>query len=431
MKTKLGLWGSSSLVAGNIIGSGIFMLPASLATIGGLGLVGWLVSAIGSLAIAFVFSWLGKVYPGLGGGPYVFARKGMGDLVGFLVAWGYWISVWCAVAAIAVAFMSYLSVFIPLLQHNQTLAMFIGIAVVWLLTWVNSLGIQKASWVQVTTTALKIIPLFLIGVWGLFFVNLDNFFPLNLTGKSDLYAIGSAISLTMFAFLGMESATIPADEVENPEKVVPRATLLGMGASTLVYLLCSIAIMGMIPLEELQHSTAPFADAGEYMWGSWARYFVAGAALISTFGALNGWILIQGHLPKAVAIDGLFPNVFKRMNTKGAPVGGLIIGSILVTILMVMNYTEGLVGAFEFMILLSTLTCLVPYFFAALSFLLIRKKEDIGSQGKLFVALIALLFSLGAMLGSGSEAILWGLFLLVLGVPVYVKLSHSKSRNVL
>ncbi len=427
MSKKLGIWGSASLVAGNIIGSGIFMLPASLASIGGLGLAGWLISAMGSLAIAFVFSWLGRLYPGQSGGPYIFARKGMGDLVAFLVAWGYWISVWCAVAAIAVAFMSYLAVFIPILSQNQTLAMFIGIAVVWLLTWINSLGIQKASWLQIVSTVMKIIPLFLIGCWGLFFIELDNFFPLNLTGKSDIYAIGSAISLTMFAFLGMESATIPADEVENPEKVVPRATILGMSVSTLVYLLCSVAIMGMIPMEQLQDSTAPFADAGERMWGSWARYFVAGAALISTFGALNGWILIQGHLPKAVALDGLFPKVFGRSNEQGTPLAGLVIGSILVTILMYMNYTEGLVGAFEFMILLSTLSCLVPYFFAALSYLLIRNKEGIRSPITLFIALIALLFSFGAMLGSGREAIFWGLLLLVLGIPVYLWVKAKNS----
>ena len=172
--------------------------------------------------------------------------------------------------------------------------------------------------------------------------------------------------LALWAFIGLESATVPAEEVKDPEKTIPRATMLGTAITTLVYILASVAIIGIIPTDELAQSSAPFAAAaGEIFGGAWDKV-IALVALAATFGALNGWILIQGRVPLAAAQDGLFPKQFAKVHGKrGTPVFGLVVSSILVTGLMLMNYTKGLVDAFTFVILLATLTTLVPYAFSA------------------------------------------------------------------
>jgi APA family basic amino acid/polyamine antiporter len=283
-----------------------------------------------------------------------------------------------------------------------------------------------AGRVQIITTVLKILPLTAISVFGLFYFDIANLQPANLTGGSNLSAIFSATTLTFFAFLGIECATIPADHVENPQKIIPRATKLGVIITTVVYLLGSLSVMSMIPLSDLQSSNAPFADAAIIIWGEGAQYFVALGAMISIFGALNGWILIQGQIPKAVAGDGLFPKIFERLNRFGSPHYGIAISSLLITILILMNYTKGLVKAFEFMILLTTLTVLIPYLFSVASYVIIlRKQKGRTSTSQLLMAAFAFLFSLGAVIGSGAEIVFYGFILLLLGIPIYVQMNKK------
>ena len=215
-KNKLGFWTSSSLVVGNMIGSGIFLLPATLAAFGSISIFGWLISALGAMALAFVFIELNKKYPTSSGGPYIYSRKGLGDFAGFLVAWGYWISVWCTNGAIVVAFLSYLSVFFPVLAENHILATAVGLITIWVLSWINTREIQLAGIFQFVTSALKIIPLIAIGIVGLFYIQWDHFLHLNISGNSNFQALISSATLTFFAFMGLECATIPAADVDNP-----------------------------------------------------------------------------------------------------------------------------------------------------------------------------------------------------------------------
>ncbi|MES1221384.1 MAG: amino acid permease, partial [Bacteroidota bacterium] len=226
-KNKLGLWTTTSLVVGNMIGAGIYLMPSTLAAYGGISLLGWLFSATGAFLIAAVFSRLSKLLPGVNGGPYAYTRKGFGDFMGFLVAWGYWISTWTSIAALAVSFVSALSTFFPVLNGNPVAAIVVGLSVVWLLTWVNTLGIVTSGIVQLITTILKLLPLLIIAIGGLFFINFKNFAPFNISGHSSFSAITATAALTLFSFLGIECATIPAGNVDNPTKTVPRATMLG------------------------------------------------------------------------------------------------------------------------------------------------------------------------------------------------------------
>jgi APA family basic amino acid/polyamine antiporter len=424
--SKIGTWSSTSLVLGNMIGSGIFLLPASLALYGGISIIGWILSAMGALVLAKVFASLSKMIPKTGG-PYTYSQSGLGDFAGFLVAWGYWISIWCSNAAITVAMVGYLGVFFPVLDQEPIMSVMTGITIIWLLTWVNTRGVKEASYVQLVTTILKVIPLLLISIVGLLFMNMDHFIPFNLSGEISIVAIVKTTTLTLFAFLGVECATIPADDIDNPSVTIPKATMYGTWLAIVVYIIGSVSVMGIIPPGELVNSSAPFADAANKIFGPWAEYLVAIGAIISTFGALNGWMLMQGQIPFAAAKDGLFPSIFSRLNNRHVPTAGIVISSVLVTLLMITNYTKGLNKAFEFMILLSTLTVLVPYLFSSAAYIILSKSDNASGRNKvLLLGMGAFLFSLFAVIGSGQEVVFWGFVLLMAGIPFYIWIKKNE-----
>jgi len=418
--TKIGFWSSTSLVAGNMIGSGVFLLPASLAAYGAISLLGWLFSSLGAILLAVVFGNLGRLAPNTTGGPYAYTRLGLGNFPGFLVAWGYWISIWCTNAAIAVALVGYLEVFFPILGTQKLVAVITGLAVIWLFTWINSKPLKTVALVQLITTILKIMPILLVGFIGILYINTDHFFPINLSGESSFSAITTTTTLTLFAFLGMESATIPSKNIKDAATTIKKATMAGTLITIVVYILSSIAIMGIIPPEVLSESNAPFADAAGLFWGVSAKYIVAAGAVIATLGALNGWILIQGQIPMAAAQDELFPKIFGKLNGNNSPIIGIVLSSILASILMGLNYTKGLIDAFTFMMKLSTLSVLTPYLLSTISMLiLIRRKEGNISIPKILLAIATVAFCTWVIVGCGLETIIWGVLLLAIGIPFY------------
>ncbi|MFT5673945.1 MAG: APA family basic amino acid/polyamine antiporter, partial [Polaribacter sp.] len=336
---KIGLITTTSLVVGNMIGAGIFLLPASLAEFGSISLIGWFFTATGAIILAKIFSNLSKIIVNKSGGPYIYSKEGFGDFIGFLVAWGYWISCWISNAAIAIAIIGAFSFFFPILSTNSILAVALGLSMIWFFTWINSKGVQTSGKIQVVTTVLKLLPLIFIILIGAFFFSLNNFPSFNLTGESNFATFPVVAALTLYAFLGIESASIPAENIKNPEKNIPKATMLGAIITTCIYIFGTIVLFGILPTEILQNSAAPFAEAGKIIGGKYAGYFVAAGAAISGIGALNGWILIVAQIPMAAAKDKMFPRIFKKENKNGAPILGLIIGSLLSSIVMLMNFT--------------------------------------------------------------------------------------------
>jgi APA family basic amino acid/polyamine antiporter len=428
---KLGLLMCTALVVGNMIGSGVFLLPASLAPFGGISIVGWLVSAAGAACLALVFARLGQILPRTGG-PYAYARAGFGDFAGFLVAWAYWISMWTTDAALAVAFVSYMTVFIPTLDSVPLLGAAAALGAIWVLTAVNVLGVRPAGFVQVVTTVLKLLPLVAIIAVGLFFFDGSHFRPFNASGRAALPAISATVTLTLWAFLGLESGTVPAGEVHEPARTIPRATLLGTLIATVVYILGTVAVMGIIEPRSLATSTAPFADAARTIVGPWGAYVIAAGAAISCFGALNGWILLSGQLPFAAARDGLLPAPLARLGKNGAPVNGIVISSVIGSILVALNYTRGLVDAFTFMILLATLATLIPYVFSSMAALLVRAEAPRAGRaagaGIFIIAVLAFLYSMWAIAGSGRDSVFWGFLLVIAGLPLYVAMVRRRAR---
>ncbi|MEU8245722.1 amino acid permease [Nonomuraea sp. NPDC048916] len=432
---KLGPWMATALVVGNMIGSGVFLLPASLAAFGSASLLGWVLTATGALLLALVFARLGRAYPKTGG-PYAYARQAFGDFVGFQTAWGYWIAVWVGNAAIAVAFVSYLGYFWPALADSALLAAGTALAAIWLLTAVNVRGVRQSGWVQAVTTVAKLLPLIGLAVAAPFFIDAGDFTPFNPSGQSTFGAVTAAAALTLWAFIGIESATVPAEDVEDPERTIPRATVIGTIASAAVYILGTVAVFAAVPRSLLTESTAPFADAAEAMFGGWAGTVVAIGAIVSAFGALNGWIMLQGQVPLAAARDGLFPRVFARLSRRGTPAVGLVVSSALVTGLMLLNYNTGLVEQFNFVILLATLTTLIPYAYAAAAQLMLALTDrDRFAGGRLAadatIAVAAFAYALWTIAGSGYEVVYKGTLLMLAGVPVYVWLKYRGRDSTL
>lgn len=424
---KIGLWSSTALVTGNMIGSGIFLLPATLAASGGIGLLGWLYSAMGALLFTLVFRQLSQRLPETIGGPYAYVKLMLGDFWGFLVGWGYWVSIWCTNAAIAVAFVGYLSVFVPEINTNTPLAIACGLGAIWALSAVNSFSIRTVAWVQKITTLLKLLPILAIGFIGIFYIDwsLINFD--NLSGQSDFQAISAVTTLTLFAFLGLESATVASGRTKDAAKTVGRAGMIALGITGVTYILSSVAIFGILPPEVLQNSSAPFADAASVFWGEKAKYIVAAGAIAATLGALNGWLLIQGQIPMASARDGLFPKIFARINRHGAPIIGITISSVLASTVLTFRFSEQLAKVFGFMMNLSTLSVLTPYLMTIISLLILLKKDALPYRFMQLVSWLSIAFCLWIIYGCGLEVVGYGSLLVLAGIFVYFTLIKPKK----
>jgi len=424
---KLGLGAGTALVTGNMIGSGIFLLPAGLAVYGRLGLLGWCCASVGAVLLAAVFRRLATLQPEAPGGPYAYVRRAFGDLPGFAVAWGYWVSIWCTNAAIAVACVGYLGVFFPALANDPVMAAASGVGLIVLFTSINAVGVREVAAVQVATTVLKVLPLLAVGLLGWPFVDAAYLWAEGTYEGSTFGAVTAATTLTLFAFLGVESAAISSARLRNPERNVGRASVLGTLLTVVVYLLGSVAVMGAMPPEVLADSTAPFAEAAGGFWGESARPIMAGAAVMATLGALNGWLFIQGEFPMAAADDGLFPAAFARRNRSGIPFIGIALSSALACAVLLLKFSDSLVETFTFMMTLSTLSALVPYLLSALALRRFLKGKSQGKAGR-FLGAVTAAFCVWVIFGCGGEVLLYGGILLGIGLVLHAARNTLRSR---
>jgi APA family basic amino acid/polyamine antiporter len=423
-----------ALVVGNSIGSGVFLLPASLAPYGLNSVVAWGFTASGAIALAIVFARLSRAYP-QAGGPYAYVHFAFGPLTAFIVAWGYWISIWVGNVSIATYTVSYLTPLLPWIAEKHNASAALTLLFLWVLTFVNWYGIKASGWVQSVTTVLKILPLLAVVVLGLFSLHSSNIagattiaaattIPLTVSGTT------AAATLTLWALLGLESATIPADKVANPGRVIPIATLLGTVVTALICAFACTTVLLLLPAATLGNSNAPFADLATQFWGIGAGKLLAVFAAISGFGALNGWILLQGELPRAMAIRGEFPSIFARESARGTPGFALCFGSALATLLILANSQRSMASIFTFMILLSTTACLVMYALCSAALLRLQWTGQLGAArlGSVALAIVGIMataYSLWAIIGAGAEAVEWGAALLSLGVPLYFWCTRS------
>lgn len=411
---KIGFWGCWALTVGTMIGSGVFMLPAVLAPYGLMGFGGWVLTAGGSIAIALAIGRLaGRAERP--GGILEYTRAGFGDLVGFLNGWVFWAGLWMSIAAIAIGFVGYLTVLAPGLSASPVYQVAAALCLIWGLTLISMRGAKDAAGMQLVMTVLKLAPLGLVILLAMVKGDAGNLPPVNPSGESPLGVLSNTALLTMFAFLGLEAGGVAAADVRNPKKTIPRAVVIGTVTVTVVYVAATAAVMMLVPSEVLATSTSPFADAARG-FGAWGPTLITLGALVSTAGALNGCVFVNGQLPMAAALDGMAPPVLARLNRNGAPWVSLIIGASLASVLLIMNYSRGLVGAFTFLLMMTTATALGNYLFCALAEI---KASWRDARSWAVVALVAAVYSLFAIYGSGLEVIFWGLVLTAFGVPVY------------
>jgi APA family basic amino acid/polyamine antiporter len=431
---QFGLTTAIALIMGSIIGVGIFNLPTSLAPYGPITLISLGLTTVGALALAVLFGALSRRIPA-DGGPYAYARAAFGNPFGFVNAWSYWITAWAGNAAIAVGWVLYVEHFVN--KGGNTLVSILLVLIgLWLPAAVNLSGVKNMGAIQVVTTVLKFVALAFMATVGLFFINAAHYTPFNVSGQSAILAIGSGMAIALFSYLGVETASVAAGKVKDPDRNVPRATILGTLATAVVYLLSLVAIFGILPNHTLASESAPYSAAIDSMFGgtAWGNV-MAVVVIISGLGALNGWTMICAEMPLAAARDGLFPDRFRRMSKAGVPAFGIVSSTVLASVAMIVNYlgSNG-ARAFTTLVLMTGITAAIPYAASALAQIKFRLTDRRALQTTRFfrdvaVAVVALVFSVlfiwySRNTGASSPWVYWAPFILagvalVLGLPVY------------
>ncbi len=428
-RKKFGFWLATALVIGNIMGAGIFMMPAGLVPYGWNALSAWLLTLVGVLCLAWVFAELARYLPNAGG-TFGFMTLAAGEPIAFLGAWGYLVSLWAANAAITVTGVSYFTRLVPSVASTPIGPPIVALSVICLLTWVNLRGMRTAGVVQLVTTVVKLIP-FVAVVALAFWRSIDGgwaIFPPIHADSFSLAGTTGAAGLTLYAMLGLESATVPADAVDDPTRIVPLATMVGTGVTAVISLIATCAVVLMLPPEAVLASKAPIADFIAVSWGEIAGSLVAACAVASSFGCLNGWLLLGGELPAAMADAGTLPRWFGARNAAGAPAHSVLLGSAVTTAVAMMGYTRTAGAAFSFTALLAAATGLGVYFICAFGvFRLMRNGLLPRRRGLMVCGAGASVFSLWTLYGSGWEALSWGAVLIAAGWPLF--LAARKARR--
>lgn len=428
---SLGLVAITAVVVGNTVGSGFYVSPSAVAPYGLLAILMWIVMGVGAICLGLTFARLASIAPATGG-PYAYTRMAYGEFTGFLIAWVYWISIWASLPAIAFAFAGAVFNVVPGLQ-GRTMAVALTVGSIWTVALVNLRGVKAAGMFATVTTITKLVPFLVMSLIGLFYLKPENLSDFNPSGQPLLASMAALAPLTMFAYLGMESATVPAGDVRDAKRTIPRATVIGIVFAALFYVVGTVVVFGVVPREQLVHSVAPFSDAARIMWGPWGGNVIALAVILSAIGALNGWTLTMGQVPMAAARDRLFPSIFGRMSSRGVPAVGIVISALLATGLLLMA-AWGSPNAQTFysqVVNLATMAAVVPYAFCALAVGLISVSG--AGAGKALrlrpVEWIAFVFSIFTLYGCGPQAVLYGLIMLLLGIPVYVWLRRSAPKG--
>jgi APA family basic amino acid/polyamine antiporter len=417
----VGLLAATALVVVNMVGSSIYTLPASIARdVGPLGIVAWALTALGYLFVALVYARLGTRYPRTGG-PYVYARTAFGDLAGFVTVWCYWLSATIGNAAIVQSAVGYAPDLWPWVAERPLAQCALAIALVWILCGVNVLGVRFGARVQVAILFVGLLPLVGVGVLGLSAFDAGNLEPFAPRGWG---ALPAGMALVVWAYSGVESATVPAEEVQRPATNIRRATYAGYAVGTAIYLALAVAIAGALPNDEIASSSRPLALLAQRTLGSGMAWFVAATAIVACLGTLNGWILMAGRIPFAAAQDGLFPRRLARIHPRfHTPAVGLVVAAAIASAALLLLAREEFLDAFGFVVGLTLFLTLVPHLIAAAS------DWKLGRGRQRVTAVIAGAFVAFTIYGCGLRAAEWGLALIALGLPLFPFLRRRARRR--
>jgi len=418
-RRKLGPVLATIVVAGNMIGSGIFLLPATLAGVGSVTIIGWVVASIGALALALLFSRLARRKP-LAGGPATYAFDAFGPFAGMQASLWYWASCLIGNIAIATAASQYLAAFLGISPAAAQGAM-ITIALLWLVTFINMVSPRFVGQVDGPLLVAGMIPLLLVATVGWLWFDPAQFrASWNVSGMPVFEAVPHSLVLVFWAFTGLESASVAAAVVEEPERNVPIATIAGVSLAALVYIVTSAAIMGLAPASELANSSAPFALAAAKMFGSAVIPLVACAGMLKALGTLAGFVLMTAQVSRAAADRGLMPRFFARTREGDTPIAGLVVAGLIGTAAILMTIAPTLNDQFKLLIESSTIFALLTYLGACAATLRYRQ------QGEIALALVGGAFCIFVIAWSSWPVLIATLVCMVVFVLCYLPLARRK-----
>ena len=424
---KIGVVQLTILTMVNMMGSGIIMLPTKLAEIGTISIVSWLVTAVGSTALAYAFAQCGmfsKKSGGMGG----YAEYSFGKAGNFMANYTYGVSLVIANTAIAISAVGYGSEFLGATLSPLSIALW-TIFTLWLATILNFGGARITGNISSFTIWGVIIPVVGISIigwkWfdGTMYVNSWN--PHNVP---TFEAIGVSISMTLWAFLGLESACANSDAVENPEKNVPIAVLGGTLGAAVIYIVSTNVIAGIVPNLELANSTAPFGLAFAHMFDETIGKVIMGLMVMSCFGSLLGWQFTIAQVFKSSAEEGYFPAFFKKVTSKDAPIVGMVTITSLQTLLSLMTISPSLNKQFNVLVDLAVVTNVIPYLLSMAALAVLLKTENVPYQKykkTVLVAFIGSVYSIYALYAAGEQAMLYGSIVTFIGWTLYGFVSYK------
>ena len=462
---QFGLWLLTALVVGNMVGSGIFMLPSSLAQAASPAgvLLAWGTTGLGVLMLALVFGSLALRKPNLTGGPQAYAmalfREGsrLSALSGYLVAWGYWVANWAGNVAIITTFTSYLSTFLPILSSDalwfRTLGMDVTVgrgltfvvstALLWAVHTLIMQGLEGAGKVNFVATSAKVLGFVFFIIATLFVFQKTNLLPLvqSRTGSSGatiplLGQVNHAAIATLWAFVGIESAMVLSTRARK-SRHVKLATIFGLVIALAIYLGITVLVMGALPQQQLMHADKPLVDALSHTFGQAGGYVMAGLGLVSLVGSTIGWILLSAEVPFQSARNNLFPRWFGQTNRCGTPRNSLVLTNVMSQLLIFSVVSQSVANAFNFVMTLATLSYLVPYIVAAVYHVkLVWTGETYQGQASArlvdgAVAILATLYSLWVVYAGTADikTFLLGMALIAIGVVFFPLVPGGRAHH--
>jgi len=421
---KVGVIPATLMVAGNIMGSGVFMLPANLAATGGIAIYGWAVTITGAICLAMVYAKMASIDDSAGGS-YAYARRAFGPFIGYQTNLLYWLAGWIGNVALAVVGVGYMSYFFPALKDPYVLAA-ACVGMIWLFTFLNILGPRITTQVQSVTTILALVAIVGVAIVGWFKFSLATYMgSWNVSGHDTFGAIQGVLNVTLWSFIGVETAAVAAGVVDNPKKNVPIATIGGVLLAAVTYVLSCTAIMGAIPNADLVKSAAPFADCAKLALGNTGGAIVSFCAAAGCLGSLGGWVLATAQTAKAAAADGLFPKIFGDANQHDVPVKNLIITGFLMTGAQLLTISPTASKEFGVISSIAVLMTLVAYVYVAAALVWIARKVGLGLGLMIGVTTV---YCLWAVLGSDPKQVIWLAITLLLSAVCYTinQVTHKK-----
>jgi APA family basic amino acid/polyamine antiporter len=423
----LTLLGVIALVVGNMIGTSIYTLPASIASaVGPLGIVAWSLTALGYLGVALVYANLGTRYPRTGG-PYVFAREAFGDFAGFLSFWLYWISALIGIAGIVTGLIAYMQGFFPVLQESAVARFALAQVLLWSFCALNVAGVRHSARLQIAILVVNLGALLLLVGGSSFAIDTANYQPFAPRGWGSL-ATGTA--LIVWAYSGVETATVPAEEVRTPSRTIWRGTMIGYGIGTIIFLLAAVVVAGVLPNGEAASSARPLAMAVERALGPTAAMAINVAAVIAGLGTLNGWLFVSGRVPVSAARDGLLSERLARIHPRfGTPAMALVTSTAVGSVLLLLILNDTLLETFNFLVLLAVWATLVPHLITAAAELTLARRDparySLRERRRAYIiAPLAFLAMMYFVYGAGAEIGRWGFLLMAAGM-----LAHAILRK--